>query len=193
MSNDKNTTGNDAPVMDHDYDGIQEFDNPLPMWWLTTFFVTIIFGFVYWIHYSFGGGPSLADELKTELSVVEAAKKKNPAPLESEQMLVALLTDKAALEKGQVVYSEKCLACHGPQLQGLIGPNLTDDFWIHGKGKAVDIALVVRKGVLEKGMPPWEGQLTDEQIRAVTAYVASQRGTNPPKAKAPQGERVVSN
>ena len=85
---------------------------------------------------------------------------------------------------------EKCAACHGPQLQGLIGPNLTDEYWIHGKGTLSDIAGVIRTGAVEKGMPSWDGQLQNEEIRALAVFVASQIGSNPANPKPPQGEKI---
>lgn len=183
----------DKLLKDHSYDGIQELDNPLPDWWLFTFLATIIFAFLYYIHYEFSGGQTIAQELKEDLAMIDTQRKQNPVPADSEDELMKLLSSAAIQEEGKVVYAAKCAACHGPQLQGLIGPNLTDDFWIHGTGKLGEIAAVIRKGVLDKGMPPWEGQLKDAEIKAVTVFVSSQRGTSPPNPKAPQGEKIVRN
>lgn len=179
----------DKYLMEHNYDGIQEYDNPLPAWWLITFFGTIIFGFHYWIHYEFGGGKTLKDELKINLAAVRALSP-NSDNVDKEETLAALVSDSAALAKGKEVYVAKCAACHGPEMQGLIGPNLVDEYWIHG-GKLVDIAVVVRKGVLDKGMPNWETQLKDAEIQSVTAYVYAARGSKPANPKPPQGEKIV--
>ena len=184
----------DIPIENHEYDGIQEYDNPLPMWWLGTFYGTIIFAALYYMHYTVGGGPTQADYLKEEMAATQSAQvqtQKQAAP-ETEEVFAKLLASQDALKVGKQVYADKCATCHGPQLQGLIGPNLTDDYWIHGKGTALDVAAVVRQGVLEKGMPPWQGQIKDDEIRAVVAYVLSQHGSNPPNAKPPQGEKIVS-
>lgn len=180
-------------LLDHEYDGIKELDNPLPSWWLATFLITIIFGFLYWIHYEFGGGQNQWDELKQDMARIESSKKNRPAPTVSDDELDELLASSSILGEGKAIYDSKCAACHGPQLQGLIGPNLTDEFWIHGQGKLSDIVKVIRTGVLDKGMPPWEGQLKDNEIKAVSAFIIRQRDTNPPNPKAPQGEKVVRN
>lgn len=181
---------NDIPVMDHDYDGIQEYDNPLPMWWLVTFYGTIIFGFLYWIHYEFGGGSTLLDTLKQDMAQVEASKKSSqPAPNSNADM-EKMAAAGGGKEEGSKVYATKCAPCHGPQLQGSIGPNLTDEFWIHGKGTAAEIADLVRKGVTDKGMPAWEALLKPEEVQQVAVYVASMKGSNPPNPKAPQGNKV---
>ena len=158
-----------------------------------TFFVTIIFSFIYWIHYEFGGGQTQRAELAADLARIEAIKAAAPATEDSDDVYARLLADAAVGESGGAVFAGKCAACHGNELQGLIGPNLTDEFWIHGKGTPKDIAAVVRKGVLDKGMPPWEGQLKDDEIRAVTVFIASRAGTKPPNPKPPQGEKVVRN
>lgn len=180
-------------INDHDYDGIKELDNPLPDWWLVTFLATIIFAFFYFIHYEFSGGQTIAQELKEDLSQIEVLKNNAPDSGESEEELSQLLASGTSLKEGEAVYGAKCVACHGPQLQGLIGPNLTDDYWLHGAGKLTDISAVVRKGVLDKGMPAWETQLNSAEIKAVTVFIASRHGSNPPNPKAAQGEKFVGN
>lgn len=187
-------SNNDEKMLtDHEYDGIKEFDYPLPDWWLFTFLATIMFGFFYFIHYELSDGQSIAQELKADMTAIESIKKSAPSAGDSEDELQKLLASAASVEEGRAIFGAKCAACHGPQLQGLIGPNLVDDFWIHGKGKLADIVSVIRKGVLDKGMPSWEGQLKDNEIKAVTVFVASQKGSNPPNPKAPQGEKGVGN
>ncbi len=188
MSKDK-----DAPLLDHEYDGIQELDNPLPMWWLVTFFVTIIFGFNYWIHYEFGGGETLKQELAADLAVIEKLKASAPPTGDSEDELAKLAASGAGvLASGESVFQGKCAACHGAHLEGGIGPNLTDEYWLHGSGKLTEISGTVRKGVLDKGMPGWEGLLKNEEIQAVTVFIASRKGSQPANAKAPQGEKFAN-
>lgn len=183
---------NQDEVMNHDYDGIKEFDNPLPNWWLITFYGTIIFAFIYFIHYEFGGGPTLKQELSVAMKDVEAAKAANAAsaPAETEESLTSQMAAAGAIENGKQVFAAKCAACHGENLQGLIGPNLTDNYWIHGKGTRKDIVAVIRTGVADKGMPAWETLLKPEELVAVAGYVYSKKGSNPANAKAPQGELV---
>lgn len=182
MDEEQKTTG-------HDYDGIQEYDNPLPLWWLATFIGTVIFSFIYWIHYEVGGGRDQLTELKDELAIVESQRPQGQ--LESEDDLKRLLTDAGFTAKGKQVFLDKCAVCHGGELQGTIGPNLVDEFWLHGQGKLTDIALVIRKGIPAKGMPPWETMLKNDEVKGVTAYIATLRGSKPPNAKGPQGEKVA--
>ena len=174
--------------MDHEYDGIQEFDNPLPNWWLMTFFGTIIFGFIYFIHYTYGGAQTQAQELQADLDALPKATEK----VWDETELAAKVDQPDSLKQGSAVFVSKCSACHGAQGQGVIGPNLTDKFWIHGTGQRKDIAQVVTKGVLDKGMPSWSGLISDDEILSVVGYVYSLRGTNPANAKPPQGQEVAN-
>jgi len=179
------------PLTDHEYDGIQEYDNPLPTWWLWTFFLTIIFAFLYYIHYEFGGGPTLQQELAVAMKNLEtAAAQHAPAVTETEEILAEAAKDPKTIELGASTFTAKCAACHGPQLGGLIGPNLTDNFWLHGKGTRMDIAGIVRKGVPEKGMPPWEAMLSKDEVYGLVSYIVSKKGSNPANPKAPQGEEI---
>ncbi len=185
---------NNIEIQHHEYDGIKEYDNPLPMWWLWTFFGTIIFAFIYYIHYEVSGAPSLAAEYAAEVSEVEAQRAANaPAPsAETEESLNALMASPEAIALGESAYTRVCASCHGPQLQGLIGPNLTDKHWIHGQGTRVDILKVVRDGVNDKGMPPWAAVLKTEEQYGVVAYILSKKGSNPAGAKEPQGNLIES-
>lgn len=178
---------NNEPMTDHEYDGIRELDNLLPEWWLAIFGGTIIFAFIYWIHYEFGGGPTELQELHAAMAQIQAVKGSGPSF--GEDQLAGLFTDDAR-KKGGEVFAAKCAACHGPQAGGLIGPNLTDKFWLHGKGTRADIFTVVNKGVLEKGMPAWGEQLPEGELVAVTAYVYSLKGTEVPGGKPPQGDEA---
>lgn len=177
-------------LTDHEYDGIQEYDNPLPNWWLITFFGTIIFAFVYWVHYEFGGGPSLKTELSQAMEQIEKNKASAPTQIFSEEQLAALEQDPEQMKLAAGNFAEKCAACHGNEMQGLVGPNLTDDYWIHGQGKRLQIMEVVRKGVPEKGMLAWQNILPDDEIARLTAFVHSKRGSQPAQPKAPEGQKV---
>lgn len=180
-------------LKDHEYDGIQEYDNPLPAWWLWTFLATIIFGFLYWIHYTTGAGLTQNQELKVDLAALAAAHPARPAQGYDDGELTQLMANAAVLGRGGEAFAAKCAACHGPDLQGLIGPNLVDDYWLHGQGRAADIALIIRQGVPEKGMPTWDGQLKDDEIKALAAFIKSRQGTHPANPKPPQGDKVVRN
>lgn len=188
---DKNKSG-DGELLDHNYDGIQEYNNPLPNWWLMTFFGTIIFAAVYYFHYEMAGGPTLVDELKMAMKDLPAqtAPAANVPDGENEEALAVLMAKPEVLAKGKEVYVARCLACHADAGQGLVGPNLTDKFWINGKGTRVDIIAVVRKGVAEKGMPAWATMLPADEVLAVSAHVYALKGTSPANPKAPQGVEV---
>lgn len=192
MSDDKPHNSNDESVkiLDHNYDDIRELDHPLPRWWLGIFFLTIVFSVFYVGYYMLGSGPSSLQELRTSMSEIAARKPPETANTSpSAEVLLAAVKDPAKLKHGAEVFAGKCLACHGDKGQGLIGPNLTDDFWLHGKGTLLDVQTVVANGVPEKGMPPWAAILTPEEMIDVVAFVHSLHGTNPANAKAPQGEK----
>jgi len=180
-------------LLDHNYDGIQEYNNPLPNWWLVTFYGTIIFAVFYYGFYQLGSGPSLAQELVVARQELDAKRPVEPkGPTQSEDELAALMTKPEALAQGKEIFVAKCVACHLEGGQGLVGPNLTDNFWINGKGTRQDILQVVRKGVVEKGMIAWETMLKPEETLAVSGYVFTLKGTNPPNPKAPQGTEVTN-
>ncbi len=177
----------------HEYDGIIEHDNPLPTWWLWSFFICVIFAFLYFLHYQFAGGPTLTDELKVAMAQLEKEQSAVVAsnPVETEDSLLEAFGKDGIVALGASTFHAKCAACHGQELQGLIGPNLTDNFWIHGKGTRLDIVKVIREGVPDKGMPPWGPVLKRDEIYAVASFILSKKGSNPPGAKAPQGEDVT--
>ena len=175
-------------LTDHNYDGIEEYDNPLPLWWTALFIGTVIFSFIYWLHYEIAGGPTLNDELKIEMARLEKKSRGAILPTDSEADLLKLLTSNDALATGKAIYDAKCAVCHGAELQGIIGPNLVDDYWIQGKGKLTEVSQLVRKGVLDRGMPAWDSMLKSDEIKSVVAFIAKNKGTKPPNPKAPQGE-----
>jgi mono/diheme cytochrome c family protein len=261
-------------LLEHEYDGIQELDNDLPPWWLWLFYISIIFGVVYMIHYHvIGTGDLSAVEYNKEINpnyqevqdvnqasmsigysspfyqpgiemtpqlwsafenyvgpkvefeklVMEAMRKAdadNLAKLQqtfpeiwtklteggatitpAEKSAIAStaqtkmdldyerLTDSASLDAGKQIYITNCASCHGPQGQGGIGPNMTDNYYIHG-GRINDLMAVIINGVPVKGMISWKGILNDVQMNQVASYMMSLRGTNPPNPKDPQGELV---
>lgn len=179
-------------LLDHDFDGIQELDNELPPWWLMLFYITIIWSVVYLLYYHvLGIGPSSIEEYQQEMARAEklygSQKSGGTAAAIPEEDLKPL-TDKASLEAGKAVYTKNCVACHGPNGEGGIGPNLTDEYWIHG-GSFKDIVHTITVGVPQKGMVPWGPVLKKDEILQVASYVWSLYGTNPPNAKAPEGEK----
>ena len=180
-------------LKDSQYDGIQEYDNDLPRWWLGTFFITIIFGFGYWAHYYvLGSGPGQDQEYQNSVAFYEriySSGGEETGEVETtNETLLALLEKSDVLGEGKKIYMKNCTPCHGQLGEGTIGPNLTDTYWIHG-GKPMDIYNIIVNGVPEKGMVPWNTVLKNSEIQAATAYVLSLKGTNPANGKAPQGEK----
>ena len=177
-------------VLDHNYDGIRELDNSLPPWWVYGFYISIIIaiGYVYVYHFSDLGNSQL-EEYEIAIQAGEdqkdafAARQTNSI---DEKNLV-MLTDAVAMEVGQRVYIASCAACHGPDGQGGVGPNMTDEYWIHG-GDIKDVYATIKNGVPEKGMIAWKTQLQPSTIIKVASYIKSLKGTNPANPKAKQGE-----
>ena len=181
----------DGRIMDHEYDGIREYDNPLPGWWVATFWLTFLFSVGYFFHYHLSGrGVSIheayAEELKRHEAFIarRAAKEKV-----TEKSLETLMGTATALAAGQKIFAARCEACHAAQGQGLVGPNLTDDHWIQGQGALMDIYQVVHDGVAAKGMPAWSRQLTPMELRQVVVFAGTLRGKNVP-GKASEGKPV---
>ena len=170
----------------HEYDGIREFDNPLPRWWLITFYGAIVFSVGYWFYYhTLAVGEQPLDSYKREVEAAEKLAAASEQKSISEDQLVALSSDVEAVQRGAAVFKQSCVACHGERAQGVIGPNLTDGYWLHG-GRAKEIYKVVSSGIVEKGMPSWRPVLGPSKVKDATAYVISLRGKNEP-GKAPQG------
>lgn len=180
-------TGRTASVeeMDHAYDGITEIDNPVPAWLKGIFYVTIVWAFAYIIYYHFSSaGYTQLDEYNAEMAMYEKAKSPEAA-LKLEDLKVQ--TDAAVLEQGKKVYSSICYSCHGKEGQGDSGPNLTDEYWIHG-GTISEIFTVISEGVAGKAMSPWKGQFSDKERLAVSSYIISLKGSNPPNPRKAEGE-----
>ncbi|HAQ38512.1 MAG TPA: cytochrome oxidase subunit III [Saprospirales bacterium] len=184
-------------LLDHDYDGIQELNNKLPPWWVWMFYITIIFSAIYIYRYHFSGNEwSSSKEWEEEVAAANAkldAYRAEKGELVDENT-VTVLTDEQSLKNGEVIFNEpgKCATCHKPDGGGLIGPNLTDEYWIHG-GDIKDLYKTTKNGVPEKGMISWESQLSPKQMQEVTSYILVKlAGTNPPGAKAPEGEKYVA-
>lgn len=178
-------------ILDHSYDGIQEYDNPMPRWWVWLFWGSFWFSLAYLFHYWLGNGVSVADSYAAELKVAQEKAAAEALEVEvSEQSLGQLVADSTSVQAGEVVFVARCVACHLEKGQGSIGPNLTDDFWIHGTGRLMDIYEIVSEGVAAKGMPAWNRQLSPQELRQVVAFVGTLRGSHV-AGKAPEGQQVV--
>lgn len=175
-------------LLESNYDGIEEYDNDLPNWWLYLFYFTIIYSIGYTAYYHFGPGQSPHELLSEQMAGLEATREQvKQAEPESED-LTTLVSDTARIEVGKGVFATKCAACHGASGEGMIGPNLTDNHAIHG-GTLADIQKVIENGVLEKGMLAWKGQLSNDELVGVIAYVWAIQGTNV-AGKAAEGDPI---
>lgn len=178
-------------LLDHNYDGIRELDNHLPPWWKWLFYFTIAFSVVYLLAYHvFDVLPSSIEEYEMELAaaeLVQADRQANEPASSIDENTVVYVEDAAALASGKQVYDNNCAQCHRNDGGGSIGPNLTDNYWIHG-GSIQDIFRTIKIGVPAKGMISWEPLLSPEQMQNVSSYVMTMVGTTPPNPKAPQGD-----
>ena len=174
-----------------EYDGIKELDNPLPPWLKYIFYITIIISFAYLMRLVVFKDDTIvqkkeysnemaAARAKTEVAVKEEAVKTAAQPAMTQEQIQAA---------GKVTFDKICYVCHGKFGEGLVGPNFTDDYWIHGN-RPEDLKKVIVDGVIDKGMLSYKSQLSNKQIDQVIAYILSLHGTNPPNQKAPQGVKV---
>lgn len=176
----------------HEYDGIQEQDNQLPRWWLGTLFATVIFSGYYWFTYDvfhFAESPREAFERESDIARAKEAERIRSAGVIDDASLSLLAKDRGTVASGSETFVKTCAPCHKENGGGSVGPNLTDDFWLHG-GTASNIWKTVKDGVPAKGMPAWGEQLGIEKTQAVVAYVITLKGTNVEGGKAPQGEKA---
>ena len=178
--------------LDHNYDGIKELDNRLPPWWLYGFYLTIVFAGVYlYMHEVSHSAPSGVEEY--QIAVAKATVEKDAylkkAANNVDENTVKLLTDETSLASGKQVFQSNCFACHGKMGEGGVGPNLTDDYWLHGNDIA-DVFKTIKYGWADKGMKSWKDDFSPVQIAQLASYVKSLHGSNPPNAKPPQGTLV---
>lgn len=176
--------------LDHTYDGIRELDNFMPPWLKYVFYLTIMFAVVYFVNYSvLGIGKTQIEEYEQELAIaaIEAEERQFLAVSTIDETNVQFDASGPAIKAGMTLYENNCVACHAIDGGGGVGPNLTDDYWIHG-GSIEDIFRVVKYGVIEKGMIPWQDQLSPEEMQQVSSYVLTLVGSTPANPKAPQGD-----
>ena len=177
-------------LLDHNYDGIKELDNDLPPWWKYGFYLTIIVAIIYMYNYHISGNG--------DLQIAEYDKAMATAKLEVEEFMknsankvdestVKLLTDAKDLTIGKDAFIASCAACHGRAGEGGVGPNLTDEYWLHG-GSIQDVFKSIKYGWTEKGMKAWKEDISPMQISQITSFILSLKGTNPANGKEPQGD-----
>ena len=178
--------------LDHDYDGIKELDNSLPPWWIYGFYFTILFAGVYLYRYHVSkSAPLQVEELAVEKIQAEREKLAYMATQANnvDETSIAYNPTTELLTEGKAIFVKNCVSCHGPEAQGAsIGPNLTDEYWIH-KGGIKDIFKTIKNGVQEKGMIPWGQQLSNAQIAAAATFIKSLKDSHPTNPKAPQGDK----
>lgn len=176
--------------LDHTYDGIRELDNFMPPWLKYVFYFTIVFGVGYFVYYTvLGAGMTQIEEYEQQLAIaaVEAEQRQFLAVSTIDETNVQFDASGPAIKAGMTLYENNCVACHAIDGGGGVGPNLTDDYWIHG-GSIEDVFRIVKYGVIEKGMIPWQDQLSPEEMQQVSSYVLTMVGSTPANPKAPQGD-----
>jgi len=189
------TTGTPAADLleGHEYDGVEEYDNPMPRWWVWIFWGTFYFAICYvlWFHVFMRGVPIVAEyEADMGRFRAEVAKREMGSEV-TEASLQKLMTNPALMADAKELFAKRCTPCHADSGRGLIGPNLTDDYWIHGEGMLMDIFGVVNGGETAKGMPAWGKQLSRIEVAKAAAYVGTLRGKHLP-GKAPEGTLLTS-
>ena len=180
----------DSQLIEHSYDGIREYDNPLPRWWVYLFYATFVYSILYALNVpGIGVGKGRIADYEADFAAYKAAHAQDDVGASPEQ-LAALAAQPAVIAEGKQLFATNCASCHRPDGGGMIGPNLTDDAWIHG-GTLAEIHATISEGVLTKGMPNWGKILKPAQVNALTVYIASLRGSHPANPKAPEGTPVV--
>ena len=175
-------------LLEHEADGIRELDNKLPRWWVWLFYGTILFAIVYLLYYHvLGAGDLMAAEYNKEMKIGEALKNVALAKFEGGIAGLEPSKDPVVLNKGKDTFLRLCSPCHRPDGGGLVGPNLTDDYWIHGD-KFSDNLRTIWNGVPEKGMVTWKNLLKPQEVYEVASFIYTLRGTHPPNPKLPENQ-----
>ena len=185
--------GAEPKLTGHEYDGIVEYDNPMPAWWRRIFWATFLFSLGYYVHYQLtGNGASVeetyATEMREQRELLAAASIGGEM---SEEALARLMHDPAMMKDARALYLARCAQCHADRGQGNIGPNLTDEFWIYGSARLMDLLEIIGDGRPLKGMPVWSRTLRPVELAELAAYVGSLRETHVP-GRPPQGTRLAA-
>ncbi len=179
-------------MLDHDYDGIKELDNSLPPWWKYGFYLTIVVAIVYiWYYHAGGNGPSSYDEYVAEVQKGEADKAAYLAKSANNvDENTVTMGDAASIAAGKTIFETTCAACHAKDGGGGVGPNFTDEYWLHG-GSIKDVFKSIKYGWPDKGMKSWKDDFSPKQIADLASYVKSLKGTTPAAPKEKQGELYI--
>lgn len=179
-------------LLDHDYDGIKELDNSLPPWWKYGFYITVVVGFIYLLNFHvFGIGLNPAQEYNAEMENARIKKEiyeaNNKDRIDESNVPMAAAD---GIQAGKNLFETNCAACHLKDGGGSVGPNLTDDYWLH-KGSLTDIYKTIKLGYADKGMQSWSSTFSPKEISFLASYIKTLRGTKPLTPKAQQGEFYV--
>jgi len=181
------STGKAIPL-DENHDGITELDNLIPPWFSYLFGGTIVFAVIYLLNYHvWQSSPLPQAEYAEEMAAADLSRRVRMASegtINEDDLVV--LVDEASIKAGQERFLRNCITCHGTHAEGIVGPNLTDQYWIHGGG-VKNVYTTIKNGVPEKGMISWKLVFTPKEIQQIASYVLSLQGSNPPNAKKPEG------
>lgn len=181
------------PLTGHEYDGIAEYDNPMPTWWRRTFWATFCFSIGYFVHYQLtGNGASVSEIYEADMRQHrELVAAQSLGQEMTEEGLAKLMGDPSLMKDARTVFVARCSQCHADQGQGNIGPNLTDAHWLYGSASLLDLHEIVSNGRVQKGMPAWARMLRPLELAQVVAYIGTLRNTNVP-GRPPQGTRLAA-
>jgi cytochrome c oxidase cbb3-type subunit III len=186
-----NNDPNEPLLLDHEADGIRELDNQLPRWWVWLFYITIFYSAAYLLYYHvFRAGDLQAAEYNREIKAGETVKAAAMTRFEADIPNLKPATEAAALESGRQTYAKYCAACHRADGGGLVGPNLCDNYWMHGSNYT-DSVKVIWNGVPAKGMIAWNTTLKPDEIQAVAGFLYTLRGTQPTNPKPPENQAAA--
>jgi len=183
--------GSEPQLTGHEYDGIVEYDNPMPAWWRRSFWATVVFSLAYYVHYQLtGNGASVeevyANEMREQRELMAASAIGQEV---NEEGLARLMHDPAMMKDARSLFVLRCSQCHADRGQGNIGPNLTDEYWLYGSASLLDLHEIIGNGRPQKGMPMWSRTLRPVELAELAAFVGTLRGTNVP-GRPPQGNRL---
>ncbi len=182
-------------LLDHDYDGIRELDNHMPVWWLWMFYFSIAFGAGYLLYYQLlGWGADQYEEYEQEIAAAEIKYGSMQPDEPDEEFVWTVSEDEADIAAGKELFAnpgQLCFTCHGSNGEGMVGPNLTDEYWLHGCSPE-DIAKSIIEGYPEMGMMAYGSgaRLSNEEVRQLVSYIVSLQGTESANAKEPDMSRA---
>jgi cytochrome c oxidase cbb3-type subunit III len=181
-------------MLDHDYDGIKELDNVLPPWWVNLFYATAIFAVIYLFRFHVMNDYTQDQEYQQEVELANLEMEKHQLNSPKEEITleqVTLLTDAESLGKGKAIFNNTCAACHKADGGGVVGPNLTDEYWINGGGIKNVFKLIAEGSKNNPSMVGWAKIIGTKEVQNVASYVLSLQGTKPAGGKAPEGEKWI--